>query len=56
MSDPFPLGEPVIVLPYRCRGCLERLGAWLLWLLARLALFGAGFVAGCAVEMVRCGK
>jgi hypothetical protein len=26
------------------------------WVMARAALFGAGFVAGCAVEMVRCGK
>jgi hypothetical protein len=56
LGDYIHIGKPYLVLPYKHAGCLDRLLAWLLWLLSRLALMGVGFVAGCAYHAMVVGK
>jgi hypothetical protein len=47
---------PHIIKPYECPGCWDYVRAWLVKWLARLALIGLGFVAGCAYHAMVIGK
>jgi hypothetical protein len=46
MSIPPGFGEPIVVYPHECPGCLDRLLAPFLWILPWLLVFGAGVAAG----------